>query len=602
MSIYLADQINKVSTLVDLLHERAHNTPDRRAYNFLRQGEKEEGHFSYAELDQRARALGSFLQSKKVKGKPVLLLHAPGLDYITGFFGCLYAQAIAVPAYPPASARMMPRIQSIVADTQAEIILTTSDLVGNLRTWFQNIQALQHVEFITTDNLPLNRADEWHRPDIHGDTLAFLQYTSGSTSTPKGVMVSHGNLVYNLSMLHECCGQHDDSHLVSWLPPYHDMGLIAGILLPLYGGCPSTIMSPLAFLQRPLRWLQAMSNYRATESFGPNFAFELCSRKATPEMIESLDLSNWEVAANGAEPVREDTMKRFIETFTPSGLRPNVFFPGYGMAETTLMAATGSHIDAPILLPVRKAALQEGRVEVDLERNAECVNVVGYQRTPIDQKTIIVNPETLLQCAPDQIGEIWIGGRSVAQGYWQNPEESERTFRARLADSGEGPFLRTGDLGFVYENVFFITGRLKDLIIIRGLNHYPQDIEAVAEKSHYALRPGCSAAFATEIQGKEQLVVVAEVHPRYIPDIVQDVTATGQQDAPKNDRDVVRQPIDPEEIYTSIRRAVAEEQELQIAHIQLLKAGHMFKTSSGKVQRRACKAAFLANSLNKWNE
>jgi len=592
MSIDLSVQHTRLATLVDLLQTRTLSQPEKDAYIFLRQGEAEEGHLTYRELDQHARALGALLQRKGAEGQPILLLHAPGLDYIIGFMGCLYAKAIAVPAYPPRSARMMPRIQGIIADTQAEIVLTTSDLLPNLQQWFRETQELQHVKMITTDNLSLQLADELRIPDISEDTLAFLQYTSGSTSTPKGVMVSHGNLIYNLSMLHQQCGQHENSHMVSWLPPYHDMGLIAGILLPMYGGCTSTLMSPMAFLQRPQRWLQAMSNYKATESFGPNFSFELCRRKATPEMLASLDLSHWKVAANGAEPVREETMQRFLETFAPCGLRPGAFFPGYGMAEATLLVATGDHTDPPVVISVSKAALEKGWGILYHEDEKDAVRIVGYERTPEDQKTIIVNPETMLPCLPGQVGEIWVGGKSPAQGYWQKPEASAETFQARLADTGEGPFLRTGDLGFIHDEVLFVTGRLKDLIVIRGLNHYPQDIEHTVENSHIALRPGCSAAFPIEIDGKEQLVIVAEVQTRYIP----------AQPHDKESNSATRISLDPQDIYKAIRLAVIEEHDLQVHQIQLIKAGHIFKTSSGKIQRRACKTAFLSKSLNNWNE
>lgn len=590
MSIHLSARGTGLATLVDLLRERAASRPDQRAYNFLHHGETENGFFTYQDLDVRARSLAALLQSKRAEGKPVLLLHAPGLDYIAGFFGCLYAKAIAVPAYPPNTERMMPRIQAIVADTRAEIVLTTSDILPNLRRWFRDIQELQHIELIATDDLSLQMAGAWKQPDVVAETLAFLQYTSGSTSTPRGVMVSHGNLIYNLSKLHRLCGQHKDSHMVTWLPPYHDMGLIAGILLPMYGGCPSTVMSPMAFLQRPLRWLQAMSNYQATESFGPNFSFDLCWRKATPEIIARLDLSHWEVAANGAEPVRTRTMQRFVETFTPCALRPNVFAPGYGMAEATLMIAIGDPVKPPHLLSVRKDALELGRVVACETDEEEALSIAGYDGTPEDQQTIVVQPDTLLQCPPDEVGEIWIGGKSCAQGYWQKPEESEKIFGARLADTGEGPFLRTGDLGFIHDDVLFVTGRLKDLIIIRGRNYYPQDIEYTIECSHPALRPGSSAAFPVEINGKEQLVIIAEVHPRYKP---------GQSQESESS---TRKSLDPEELYKAIRRAVAEEYDLQVYQIQLLKAGHIFKTSSGKIQRRACKAAFLSNSLNIWNE
>ncbi len=581
-------------TLVELLRYRALHQADRHAYTFLRQGEVEEARLTYAELDQQARAIGTLLQCKGAAGKPVLLLHPPGLEYIAAFFGCLYGGAIAVPAYPPYSARTMPRIQAIVADTQASIVLTTADTLSDLQRCFAYVPELQSLEWVATDSIPGRLADEWQEPEVTGGTLAFLQYTSGSTSVPKGVMVSHSNLLHNLEMVHKFSEQTADSHTVSWAPPYHDMGIIAGILSPFHIGYPATLMSPLAFLQRPFRWLQAISRTRATMSVAPNFAYDLCIRKITPEQRATLDLSTWEVAANGAEPIRHETLSQFAATFGPCGFRREAFFPAYGLAEATLISATGIKTAPTVVRAFRGAALEHNRVLTTSAEDEEARKLIGYEQMSPDQQILIVHPETLIQCAPDQVGEIWIAGPSVTSGYWNKPEETASTFQAYLADTGAGPFLRTGDLGFFKDGVLFPTGRLKDLIIIRGRNYYPQDIELAVEQCHPAIRSGCCAAFSIDVDGKEQLVVLAEIDPHYQPD-----RGEGEMQWDKEPR---RKLLDGQVVIEAMRQAVSEQHELQVHQVMLLKAGGVLKTSSGKLQRRACHASYLAGSLSVWGE
>jgi len=334
-------------TLVDLLRARAQSQPDQQAFAFLYQSEKAESQLTYRNLEQKVRAIGALLQQKGAAGKPVLLLHQPGLDYIAAFLGCLAAGAIAVPAYPPRSVRMVSRIHAIVMDTRAELLLTNSATLTDLQRYFVQVPDLKDREWIATDLLTPDLAEQWRMPALQKSTLAYLQYTSGSTATPKGVMVSHGNLLHNLELLSLYCVKKEQSYLVSWLPPYHDMGLISGILLPIYVGCSATLMSPVAFLQRPVRWLETISQTRATMSVGPNFAFDLCVRKTTPEQRAALDLSSWDMAGNGAEPVRAQTLQRFAEAFGPSGFRKEALYPCYGLAEATLMVATGTGTNFP---------------------------------------------------------------------------------------------------------------------------------------------------------------------------------------------------------------------------------------------------------------
>jgi acyl-CoA synthetase (AMP-forming)/AMP-acid ligase II len=583
------------STLVDLLCYRALLQANRHAYTFLRQGESEEARLmTYGDLDQRARAIATLLQSRGAAGKPVLLLHPPGLQYIAAFFGCLYAGAIAVPAYPPRSARAMPRIQAIVADTEAKMILTTAEALPDLLRCFAHIPELESLAWVTTNTIPGYLADKWQKPEIGRHSLAFLQYTSGSTAAPKGVMITHGNLLHNLLLMHHHCEQTPESHMVSWLPPYHDMGLIGSILFPLYEGFPSTLMSPLAFLHRPFRWLQAITRTRATISVAPNFAYELCVRKITPEQRATLDLSSWTLIANGAEQVRDETMKRFVNTFAACGVRPEAFFPCYGLAEATLMVTSGRTSSPPVVKTVTRWALEKNQVADTNPEDVDSRKLVGYDRMLPEEKIVIVNPETLTRCSAEQIGEVWIAGPSVAHGYWNKPEESQQTFQAYLADTGDGPFLRTGDLGFLMDNVLFITGRIKDMIIVRGRNHYPHDIELTVEQCHPAIRPGCCAALSVDVAGREQLVILAEIEPGY-----QRAEVTGQ--IAQNSTSAKRKMLDGETLAKDICWKVWEEHDLQAYKVMLVKAGSIPKTSSGKIQRRACRAEFLTGRLEAWD-
>jgi acyl-CoA synthetase (AMP-forming)/AMP-acid ligase II len=582
-------------TLIDLLRWRAEHQPDRLAYTFLRQGEEVESCLTYAELDQLARALGSLLQTKGAAGEPVLLLQSPGIHYIAAIFGCMYAGAIAVPAYPPHSARMMPRIQAILDSTQSRFIVTTSETLTGLQRSFAFLPVPPDLQWVTVDSVDLSLAAAWQKPSVDRETLAVLQYTSGSTATPKGVKVSYGNLQHNLAMVSQHCKQTPESHMVSWAPPYHDMGLIGSILYPFYIGFPSTLMSPMAFLQRPLRWLRTISNVHATMSMAPNFAYELCCRKIAPEQRSTLDLSSWLVAASGGEPPRYETMKRFTETFASCGYRPEAFLLAYGMAETTLIVAT-SHADLPPMTGAfDKEALERDEAisrPIDAE-NVRCL--MGYELRSPDQEMLIVDAETMTPCPEGRVGEIWVRGPSITQGYWQNPEETLLTYQAYLASTGAGPFLRTGDLGFLQDGILFVAGRLKDLIIVDGRNHYPQDIELTIERCSPAIRQGCCVAFSIEVNNTEQLVVLAEIEPGYQP-----------LQAPTRAQGAVLHPtrpcLDPQNISSAIRQAITEEHELQTYQVVLLKAGGVLKTSSGKLQRQASRTAFLTGKLNRWDE
>lgn len=560
------------NTLVELLRSRAEQTPDTVAFRFLLDDDSDTLTINYAELDRKARAIGAWLESYGAKGERALLLYSPGLDYIAAFMGCLYAGVTAVPAYPPRLNRPAPRIQSIVNDSHATFALTTTAIIANVEKRFEHAPDLKALHWLNTEQVPAGLEADWRDPNVSRDTLAFLQYTSGSTSQPKGVMLSHGNLMHNLEAISR--GFHIDETVkgVFWLPSYHDMGLIGGILEPIYLGGETTLMSPPSFLQRPIRWLEAITRFRGNTCGAPNFAYDLCVDKITPEQKESLDLSSWTLAFCGAEPIRPETLERFARAFAGCGFQKTSFYPCYGMAESALIVSGADGPSEPRTFTVDRKSLESDLVVPSQSNDESSVTMVNCGPPIIDQKIIIVNPATLLQCESNQVGEIWVTGPSVAQGYWGLEEESRRTFQAYVADTGEGPFLRTGDLGFLQNGELFVTGRLKDLIIIHGSNHYPQDIELTVETCHPALQPAGGAAFSITEGDKEQLVVVQELNRQ-------------------------NRQADVNEVAGAIRQAVADKHDLQVFAIVLIKPMSIPKTSSGKIQRRACKTAFLNGEL-----
>ncbi len=579
MSTHHSDSAFESSTLVELLSRRASQHPERRAYTFLIDGELEGVHLTYGELDRRARAVGALLQQRAERGSHALLVYPSDLEFITAFFGCLYGGLIAVPTYPPQTRtrRSLAKLRAIMDDVQPSVVLTTSGISSMAESLFAQAQELEVAPLVSTDDIDVTLAETWQDPVVDSDTLAFLQYTSGSTGLPKGVMLTHGNLLQNAALIYHHFGITSDVRGLSWLPLYHDMGLIGMTIQAMYAGVRTDIMSPVAFLQRPIRWLQAISNTGANVTGGPNFAYDLCVRKITPEQKATLDLSNWKIAFNGAEPIRQETLERFAEAFAPCGFHKEAFRLCYGLAEATLLVAGMQRGAALTSRTVQTAALEQNRVvmasaEAAIDKD-NTRTFVSSGSVPSGQKVIIVNPDTCIQCQPDEVGEIWVSGPSISQGYWQKPEETKQTFRAYLVDTGEGPFLRTGDLGFLQDGELFISGRLKDLIIIRGRNHYPQDIELTVEQCHPALRPACGVAFSVDAMSEEQLVIVHEVERQY-----------------RN--------LNVDEVVEAIRQAVAEHHELQVYAVVLIKTGSIPKTSSGKLQRNACRQGFLAGTFD----
>ncbi|AFY79258.1 acyl-CoA synthetase (AMP-forming)/AMP-acid ligase II [Pleurocapsa sp. PCC 7327] len=575
----------EATTLVDLLRYRAIYQPNVLAYTFLADGETEEVDLTYEELDRKARAIAVCLQSICPPEERALLIYPPGIDYIVAFFGCLYAGVIAVPAYPPRPNRSATRLQTMIADARPKVGLTVRSVLAGLERQGDRAPELKSLRWLATDNLNDKLAIDWQHPSLSGDTLAFLQYTSGSTAEPKGVAIAHQNLLHNLSWIYRRFEHTPNSKGVIWLPLYHDMGLIGGVLQPLYGGFPTILMSPLMFLQSPIRWLQAISRYRATTSGGPNFAYNLVSRKVTPDQLANLDLSSWGVAFNGAETISYEIIEQFSTLLEPCGFRREAFYPCYGMAEATLFISGGQKT-APIAYKKLKAkAIEKHRVIPASDGEANFRIVVGCGQSLPDQKAIVVNPETMTRCAHNEVGEIWVSGASIARGYWNRPEETERTFYAYLADTGEGPFLRTGDLGFIEDGELFITGRLKDTIVINGRNYYPQDIEWTVEQSHSLIRPNCSASFSVEMEGEERLVILAEVERSYRKRHLEaDYSPESPTDASKA-------------LIQAIRKAVLQQYDLQVYDVLLLKPGALPKTSSGKIQRHLCRTHYLAGTL-----
>ncbi len=566
------NQTNQTSSsLVDILMQRAQNQPEGKAYIFLKDGETDEVSLTYQELERQARAIATSLQSQGAGGERALLLYPPSLEFIVAFFGCLYAGVVAVPVYPPRRNQKLSRLLSIVNDAQAKVALTTTSILADIDKRWEEEAELAQLKWVATDTIEAN-VREFVPRAVTRSSLAFLQYTSGSTGTPKGVMVTHGNIMHNQQLIHQAFGHSEKTIVVGWLPLFHDMGLIGNVLQPMYLGIPCILMPPVAFLQKPIRWLKAISKYRATTSGGPNFAYDLCVRKVQPEQLADLDLSSWDLAFNGAEPIRAETLEQFSKKFAQCGFNYSAFYPCYGMAETTLFTTGGDKNHLPVIQGVKSGELEQNSVEESEILSAESRLFVGCGRPYMDTTVSIVNPESLTRCGLGQIGEIWVSGGSIASGYWNRPQQTSETFQAYLADTGEGPFLRTGDLGFQLKGELFVTGRLKDVIIIRARNHYPQDIELSVEKTHPALRPNSGAAFSVEVEGEEKLVVAQEVKRTYL-----------------------RQ-INIDEVIEAINQAISLEHELVINTIVLLKPGSIPKTSSGKIQRSACRQKFLDGS------
>jgi natural product biosynthesis luciferase-like monooxygenase protein len=565
------------ATVTDILRARAQHRADDILYRFLSTGDVDGPveEWSYGRLDHAARSIAAVMQGAGVRGGRALLLFPPSLEFVAALMGCLYAGTTAVPTYPPDPGRLdrtLPRLRAIAKDSEAQVVLTTAMIKGMAEMLLPQVPELAGLQWIAVDALPDDGAAAFRPVALDGQTVAIIQYTSGSTGTPKGVVLTHAHVLHNERLIQRGFG-HDESStaVVGWLPLFHDMGLIGNVLQPLYHGIPCILMSPLAFLQRPLRWLEAISRFGASTSGGPNFAYELCTRKVGDDALKKLDLRSWKVAFNGAEPLQADTLRRFVERFAPCGFRPEAFYPCYGLAEATLFVSGARPGEGARTRTLDAEAMSQGRVVEVFAEHPHARALVSCGRLGEGMRAVIVDPQTFTRCADHGIGEIWLAGPSVAAGYWNREDETSATFGAHLA-SGEGPFLRTGDLGFLAEGELFVTGRQKDLIILRGRNVYPQDIELTVEQGHPAIRPGCVAAFALQVDGEERLALVAEIDPARVGESMETVTE-------------------------KIRHAVADEHAVNVHVVALVVPRSILKTSSGKIQRSACRQALLAGAL-----
>jgi 8-amino-7-oxononanoate synthase len=585
------------TTFLERLRYWAVAQPDKIAFRFLDGGEEETASLTFSQLDERARAIATKLVSMGYAGERALMMYPPGLEFVTAFMGCHYAGVTPVPAYPLRRNRNMARICAISDNVKAAVALTTGPKIKEGERWIADAPVLKAIPWVATENIPNVLANDWVKPKMSPDDLGLIQYTSGSTGTPKGVMLTHRNLIANCRLITSGFSVRPGDSCCSWLPLFHDMGLIGGIMEPIYCGMPNVFMSPAAFMTKPVRWLQAISKYRTVISGGPNFAYSWCAMKIQPEECEGLDLSSWKVAFNGAEPVRADVMRLFAKKFEPYGFDYNAFYPCYGMAETTLIVTGGQSGAVPVVRTFDTNELVEHRVSrVDADhKNAK--ELVGCGSVLVEEEVLIVHPETRRSLPDDQIGEIWINSPSCGLGYWKREEESDESFKARLNPDNGKVYVRSGDLGFMDRGELFVAGRLKDMIIVRGVNRYPQDIESTVEHCHPLTRAAGAAAFAVTRWDREHLVVTCEVEKT----VFDFKRGDDEKSKLEYDRKVKAY---YQEVIETIRKAIILEHDLPPDAILLVRAYSVPKTSSGKVQRHACKKNFesdeVANVMARW--
>jgi acyl-CoA synthetase (AMP-forming)/AMP-acid ligase II len=562
----------ELDTLTAVLERHARERPDATAYSFMPEGEEVGDTIAYAELNRRSRALAATLQERGLAGERALLAHPSGIDFVVALLACHLAGLVAVPANLAGAAHsIVARLEAIAADAELAVVLAPGEVVDARDALLPEGSPLRPLDWLPTDRAPDGAAEGFVPEPVGAGDLALFQYTSGSTGTPRGVMLTHSNLYRQARVINEVFGGRPGDAVVSWLPLFHDMGLVSSVLCPLYGGYHSAFMPPLAFLQRPLRWLEAVDRFGGKIAGGPNFAYDLCVRKTTEEERARLDLSSWRMAFNGAEPVHAETLERFAEAFRGRGFDPSAFSPCYGLAEATCGISCTREGEPPLVLSVDAAELGRGRITP--ASGAAARRLVSAGPVVRDHAVRVVGPETRRERGAGEVGEIWVEGPCVGVGYWNRAEETEATFAARVEDGGGGPFLRTGDLGFVAEGHLFITGRLKDIVIVHGMNHYPHDIERSAERAHPGLRPGCGAAFA--VPGADGARLVGVLAGR-------DPGAGAEELAA---------------IDTAVRAAVSRDHGLPVEDVVLVAPRTIPKTSSGKVQRRRCREDYERGAL-----
>lgn len=578
-------QAGEFKTLVEILSWRAICQREDVAYTYLADGEEEELHLTYGEMDRQARAMAAFLEREIPAGGRAILLFRPGLQMIHAFLGCLYAGVVAVMVPPPKPQRSdwTTRFWNVMRNSQPHRIVTTAAVLSEIKILVgEEWTGLQRILLSIED---CSGKSELQTPGrgVEGETIALLQYSSGSTGTPNGVMVSHRNILSNLAMLCHCFGMDRNSRILTWLPWYHDMGLVSGFLETLYG-IPVTFMSPFHFVQKPARWLRAIGRYRATISGGPNFAYELCCNRVTAQQAADLDLTSWEVAFNGAESVRARTVERFAAQFKTSGFRPQTCYPAYGLAEATLIVSGGTKESLPVMLTVQVSDSSPPRVCPTTTAEPGARILVGCGQPALGTKLRIVEPDSGSLCPPGELGEIWVSSPSVAQGYWNQPEQTFRVFNAFVDGTREGPFLRTGDLGFVSEGELFIVGRIKDLIIVNGQTYYAEDVEdTIARHVGDGLVSAC-AVFSVETAESEQAVAMIEVSRALSKAMHENDRAPAPTTlAEQGEPDMAR----------TIRESVSRQHGLRLHDVVMVPVGRLYKTPSGKVQRHACRDSYI---------
>jgi acyl-CoA synthetase (AMP-forming)/AMP-acid ligase II len=556
-------------TLLHAVRQRAANTPDARA--IIHEPSQEPAYeVTYLELWRRVLAVAGQVGATGQPGDRVVLLFPSGPEFVVAFLGCLLARRIAVPAALQRNARALERTVAIVRDAGAHLIVTTESMVPNLQAVVQDVRLTDGATpaVIAANGAGSEAAED--RIDCTPDDIAFLQYTSGSTAHPKGVMVAHENISNNLQHIFREFGSNRPNVLVNWLPEYHDMGLIGGILAPLYGGWPTVLMSPGEFVQRPVRWLELITKYGATISGGPNFAYDACVARVPDRHLESLDLTSWRVAFNGAEQIRAETVDRFAAKFARCGFDANAVFPCYGLAESTILVTCKGVAHRYDRVTLDREALKEGRVVES--QSGRAVSACGGP-TP-DHDVAVVNPDTKQRCSETEVGEVWVSGPSVCRGYWGRDEDTLAAFSAELEGDRDKKFLRTGDLGLFRGGQLYITGRLKNIVIIRGLNYSCEDIEDLAQSSHRAVATATGAAFGMEGPNGEQLIVAQEINRGYVDT------------------------LDRDEVVAAIQESIVLHYGVRASDVVLVQPGRLPRTTSGKIQRQKTRDLYGAGKLS----
>ena len=588
--------------LAEMLRLRAAINPDRRGFIYIEDASQVEVELTFGELHRRAAGIAAMLDERGARGQRVLLLYPTGIDYVAAFYGCLYAGAIAVPAYPPDPTRLdrsLPRLMAIVNDCLPTLALTVKRFLPLLRLISAqslvvgavkrlplahrfagprmerlasvDASALTSIPWIPTDRIDSSVGACWQGQPIHPTDVAYLQYTSGSTAEPKGVMITHAEVLANGRMANALLHVDGESTAVGWVPLYHDLGLVCYVLLGVLIGYRCVLISPLHFLKRPAFWLESIARFRGVNNAAPNFAYDLCVRKTTPEQRAAFDLTCWRIAGNGGEVVRADTLSRFSEAFAVSGFQRRAFYPTFGLAEAVLFASIGKSPESEARVRAVDAhSLNRGSVR-DAEAGRPSIDLVSCGTPGTGHRAIAVDPQTFCACAEDRVGELWVGGPSVPQGYWNRPQASDDVFHAYMVGGDGSRWLRTGDLGFIDRGEVYVTGRIKDLVIVRGVNYYPQDIETTAQSVSSVLRPGCGAAFSVDEEYEEHLVLLQELDSKALAGASQ--------------------------IAAGIRTAVATAHGIAPGRIVFVAIRSLPKTSSGKLQRSACRAEWLAGRL-----